>query len=163
MKEVLFVAYDSLPLTSPGSIRLSKLTRYLPENGWRPIVLTGRGTYSLYDSSPQRFSPGVVVERTSDFDPFKSVAAATRGRGSSTGGSLAPLTSLLRRAHSLVLPDRDWFWLIPALRTGRRILAERKVEAIFSTSPYITNHLVALRLKRISGLPWIAEFRDPWA
>ena len=37
------------------------------------------------------------------------------------------------------------------------------MEAIYSTSPYITNHLVALKLKRISGLPWIAEFRDPWA
>jgi glycosyltransferase involved in cell wall biosynthesis len=37
-----------------------------------------------------------------------------------------------------------------------------RFDAIFSSSFPITSHLVALRLRRSLGVPWVAEFRDPW-
>ena len=158
----MLVSYDFPPVTSPGSIRLSKLTKFLPDYGWRPIVLTGTGAYSPYKPTTQPSRPMTHIERVADFDPLKKLAAAHKVAqlGASRGPSRL---AWLRKIYGSIIPDRDWLWLRPAVRAGRRILQERNIRALYSTSPYITNHLIALRLKPLASLPWVAEFRDSWA
>ena len=158
----MLISYDFPPVTSPGSIRLSKLAKFLPDYGWRPIVLTGTAAYSPYEPTTQPDEPMTHVERVPDIDPLKKLAATTKvvlhgaGRGS---GQLA----WLRKTYGSIIPDRDWLWLRPAVRAGRRILQERNIRVLYSSSPYITNHRIVLRLKLFTSLPWVAEFRDTWA
>jgi glycosyltransferase involved in cell wall biosynthesis len=56
-----------------------------------------------------------------------------------------------------------WGWYFPALQAAKEVLESRPIAAILSTSPPGVAHVIAKRLKRISGVPWIADFRDPWA
>jgi glycosyltransferase involved in cell wall biosynthesis len=60
------------------------------------------------------------------------------------------------------LPDANLGWLPLAVQQGLRIVREERPRAILTTSPPHTAHLVGLWLARITGLPWLADFRDPW-
>jgi glycosyltransferase involved in cell wall biosynthesis len=62
----------------------------------------------------------------------------------------------------LYIPDGQVGWYPFALRAARRTMLETRFDAIFSSSFPITSHLVASRLQRTLGVPWVAEFRDPW-
>jgi glycosyltransferase involved in cell wall biosynthesis len=63
----------------------------------------------------------------------------------------------------LTIPDEKRGWIKLALAAGRRFLAEEPVDAIFSTSPPESAHLIARRLSKEAGVPWIADLRDPWS
>lgn len=52
-------------------------------------------------------------------------------------------------------------WIRPAFRAAAKLHAESPFSAVFSTFPPTAAHLVALRLNRRFGIPWIADFRDP--
>lgn len=70
---------------------------------------------------------------------------------------------VLKKAKDLALiPDDQILWYPAAKKLGLKIIREHGIDAIFSTSGPYTNHLVARYLKRKTGLPWIADFRDPW-
>jgi glycosyltransferase involved in cell wall biosynthesis len=62
----------------------------------------------------------------------------------------------------LDIPDHLTGWLPIAVSRGYSLIRREGVDAIFSSAPYWTNHLVGLALKRLTGLPWTAHFRDPW-
>jgi len=62
----------------------------------------------------------------------------------------------------LAIPDRWVGWWPWAVIAGQRVLKDDRVDVIYSTSPHATAHLIALTLSRRSGIPWVADFRDPW-
>lgn len=73
------------------------------------------------------------------------------------------LFPLLKRIkNALFIPDDQILWFPSAARKGLSVIREHGIDAIVSTSGPVTNHLIALYLKRKTGLPWIADFRDPW-
>jgi hypothetical protein len=97
-----------------------------------------------------------VVRRGGDANrPDANGSSGTRGR----------LTALARTAahRALLYPDPQIGWYPGALRAGRELLREQRFDAIYSSSNPITAHLVARALSRRAGLPWVAEFRDPWS
>jgi glycosyltransferase involved in cell wall biosynthesis len=59
--------------------------------------------------------------------------------------------------------DEYWRWYLPALRACQELIKNRPIEAILSTSPPWVAHVIAGRLRRLFQVPWIADFRDPWA
>jgi hypothetical protein len=59
------------------------------------------------------------------------------------------------------LPDRWISWWPGAVATGLGLVRRHKPDLIWSTYPIATTHLIALTLQRLSGLPWVADFRDP--
>jgi glycosyltransferase involved in cell wall biosynthesis len=61
-----------------------------------------------------------------------------------------------------LVPDTYIGWYPFAVRTAARVLRRGGFDAIYSTSPPETSHLVAHHLYKMSGLPWVADFRDPW-
>jgi len=70
---------------------------------------------------------------------------------------------LLKKAkRAALIPDDQILWYPAATKMGLEIIREYGIDALFSTSGPYTNHLVARYLKRKTGLPWIADFRDPW-
>jgi glycosyltransferase involved in cell wall biosynthesis len=169
---VLAVSYTFPPLGEVGSIRIAQLCRYLPENKIEPIVLTVQEQfYETLDHSRVQ-PPGVRVLRT----PMMSTPLDWYGNLKRSNSSASPVTSTAPRAREnddgflrrnilalLQLPDRCWGWYLPAVRAAEKFLRSEKVDAIFSSGPPWTSHLVAHRLKRKFGLPWLADFRDPWA
>jgi glycosyltransferase involved in cell wall biosynthesis len=60
------------------------------------------------------------------------------------------------------IPDDRIGWLLPALLQAGRILRDHEISVIYSTSDPFTDHLVGYLLARVTGKPWVADFRDPW-
>ncbi|HUR85623.1 MAG TPA: glycosyltransferase [Solirubrobacteraceae bacterium] len=163
-RRVLIVAYYFPPLGGVGSLRALGFARHLPEHGWETEVLAPRaGEY--HRDSELRFAEERVV-RTGSLELSRLGKRALRVPGSD--GVPAPVAgvrgALRRAAHTAVyFPDAQVGWAPFALPAGRRALRERPADAIVSTSFPITAHVVARRLAREAGIPWVADFRDPWS
>lgn len=148
-----------------GVYRPLGFVRYLGDFGWQPTVLAPHGDSfwirdpSLVDRIPE--SCRVIRTRT-----LSAQRVLTAIRGKRAGGTQVRSSrgfSLLRKCGSLfLLPDTYIGWYPFALRAGMRLLAEKKFDAIYSTSPPETSHVVAHALQKKSRLPWVADFRDPW-
>jgi len=63
----------------------------------------------------------------------------------------------------LETPDRHLAWFLPAARAAARLIKSERIAVVFSSGPPWTNHLVARHLRKKYGIPWVADFRDPWA
>ncbi len=163
MRRLLMVAYYFPPLGGIGSLRAMKLATYLPESGWDVTVLAPRrGTYYR---DPTLSFPEEKVVRTGSLElsrAGKTVLAP--GTADTQAALVGPLRRRMRDAARrwLYRPDPQIGWYPFAVWAGRRVLREGRFDAVFSSSFPITAHLVGRRLHRDSGLPWVAEFRDPW-
>lgn len=146
MKSVLLVAFHFPPLRgSSGLQRPLALARYLPRHGWTPLVLTAtRGAYESIDPSADRTLPeGLIVKRAFSLDASRHLAF--RGR----------------YPDWLALPDRWVSWLASAVPVGLGLILRHRPALIWSTYPLATAHLVGAVLHRLTGIPWVADFRDP--
>lgn len=144
---VLVVAFHYPPdNTSTGVLRTAKFTEYLLRYGWRSHVITvPEELYTSRNPAGVENTPSAIsVERTWACD----VKAAFGIRGVYPGW--------------VAMPDRYWPWLFTACASGAKAIRRGGIDAIYSTSPVPTAHLIGLRLKKRFGLPWIADFRDPW-
>ncbi len=173
VKRVLFVLYYFPPAGGAAVQRALKQLRYLPEFGWEPVVLTVErdASYPVRDPALEAEVPaGLVVRRTRCPEPH---ALYRRLTGQSSGTDLDIVTqsageSGWRRRFSravratLFVPDARIGWLPFATRAGLRLVRETGCEAIFSSGPPFTCHLIGRALARRTRLPWIADYRDPW-
>jgi len=145
---VLFVSHLFPPHGGGGVQRTVKFIKYLTRRDFRITVLTGAVDHSLADPVLYRDLPDSIEIR--------------RARGLKIP-SAVPWTARNQLTRWLLIVDEQVGWLPFAVREGKKLLDRRNpFDAIFSTSSPITDHLVAMRLRKVSGLPWVADFRDPW-
>src|SRR6056297_1496636 len=145
-RTVLIIAFHFPPVaSSSGMQRALKTVRYLREDGWRPVVLTAdpRGYEATTDSQLAEIPDDVPVRRAFCLDAKRHFAI----RGSYPG--------------FLAWPDAWITWYPFAVAAGRRLIREHQPAIIWSTFPISTANLVARSLSQWSGLPWIADLRDP--
>lgn len=147
MKPILMIAYHYPPEgSSSGVLRTLKFSKYLPRHGWKPHVLTLRDSiYRVRDEGLKAdIPPEAVVHRTGGFD--------------------SPHTLSIRGRHLAMfsVPDPFISWLPFGVKRGMEVIRRSGIKALYSTSPVPTAHLIAASLKRLTGLPWLADFRDPW-
>ncbi len=129
---------------SSGAHRTRKFAQYLAEFGWEPLVLTAQPhAYQEYNDSSFTDPPGVIVKRAFGLDTARQLAIAGR------------------YFKFMALPDRWASWWLGAVPSGAALIRRYRPQVIFSTYPLATAHLIGLALHKISGLPWIADFRDP--
>ena len=154
--------------------RTLKFAKYLRDAGVEPVVLTVEaGAYPSLDPTLAADVPdGVEVVRTRALDPFGLYGALT-GRSrreavavGSVGGadSLGKKAGLWARAN-VFLPDARVGWVPFAARAARRLVRAGRVDAVLTSGPPHSTHLVGLALRRTlaaRGVPWVADFRDPW-
>jgi glycosyltransferase involved in cell wall biosynthesis len=183
-REVLCVSYFFPPLGGVSVPRITSFVRHLPEHGWQPTVIAPRGSaYSLRDPAGLAALP-VDLEVIRALSPEPQAArrrvepllrraralAPSRGRRDAGGsaedaaevvsGSYGGRLSRLRRR--IFFPDDQVGWVPFAARAGVAHARRRRPDAIYSTAFPISSHLVAGAIHRLTGIPWVAEFRDPW-
>lgn len=173
-KHLLFVTYYFPPAGGPGVQRVLKFIKYLGDFGWKPIMLVPENPeYQARDESLAKDLPkDLIIHRAPIFEPYDLYRKFTgKQPGVSldvnvikeAGAKLSPkerLAELIRA--TLFIPDARIGWYWSAVRTGRELLKQYDFDAIYSSSPPYTPALIARRLSKISGVPWIAGFRDPW-
>lgn len=151
-----------------------KYTRYLREFGWEPIILTVKnGNFPAIDESLIKEIPeGVNVVRTEIFEPYDLYRKLT-GKSKNTAIDVNTLRkdgakiSFTERISEFIratffIPDARIGWHKAAVDAGLKLIKNEGISAIYSSSPPYTCSVIARTLKRKSGLPWIAGFRDPW-
>lgn len=142
------VAYHFPPLAgSSGIQRTLRFVQHLPKFGWEPMVL------SADSRAYERTSNDLMSEVPDDVIVRRSFALDTARHLSIAG----------RYVGAMARPDRWVSWKIAAVRDGLRMIRRFKPSVIWSTYPIATAHLIGAELHRKTGLPWVADFRDPMA
>jgi glycosyltransferase involved in cell wall biosynthesis len=182
------VAYFFPPVGGVAVARTMGAVRYLPDAGWTPVVIAPAGsTYHLVDEAGLAGLPaGLEIERARTLEPghLRRILVALRGRGSEASASdtpaaaplapaaapLAPtatpakagLTWPARIRRTLWFPDDQLGWIPAAVAAVGRAHRQAPLSAIHSSSSPISAHIAAAIASRRLGLPWVADFRDPW-
>ncbi|MCC7302170.1 MAG: glycosyltransferase family 4 protein [Bacteroidia bacterium] len=173
MRRVLILTYYWPPAGGAGVQRWLKFSKYLPEFGWDPVIYTSKDAeYPATDLSLQKdVRPETLVLRTKPWEPYdlyKRMTGRKKSEKVSAGfisegkkpGPMQKLAVWIRGNY--FIPDARRFWIKPSIEFLSDWLQKNKVDAIISTGPPHSMHLIALGLKRKFGIPWIADFRDPW-
>uniref|UniRef100_A0A7C2K557 Glycosyltransferase subfamily 4-like N-terminal domain-containing protein n=1 Tax=candidate division WOR-3 bacterium TaxID=2052148 RepID=A0A7C2K557_UNCW3 len=173
-KKVLIVSFHSpLSTLSIGSLRVRGLAKYLPEYNWEPVVLTV--------ISPGEPDSRLRVIQTPYPGDVKSNIKQKLGLNPETPAGeqvtflkkiytkedfifLVKFATLIRKALTEILeyPDGQKRWYPLALDKGIKLLSSESFDAIISSSPPPTCHLIARDLKRKFKIPWVADLRDLW-
>ncbi|NNE34705.1 MAG: glycosyltransferase family 4 protein [Rhodothermales bacterium] len=174
MKRLLFVSYYFPPSGGPGVQRTLKFTKYLPDNGWAPTVLTVDPQYASYPDLDETLAADVAddlaVIRTRSWDPYASYARILgRSKDDTVGvafvreesAGLRQRVGLWIRAN-VFTPDARYGWVPFARKAADTLYREQPFDAVLTTGPPHSTHLVGRGLARKWGVPWVADMRDPW-
>lgn len=170
MKRVLVIAYYWPPSGGSGVQRWVKFVKYLPAEGWEPVVFAPlNADYPSLDPSFEAEVPASVeVLRGPIREPYAAYRKLTGAKSTEvTEISSGPKTfkqrlSLWIRAN-LFVPDPRVGWVRPSVKRLRKYLKEHPVDAIVTTGPPHSVHLIGRKLHRKLGIPWVPDFRDPWS
>ena len=159
---LLLILHDYPPIHSAGTERGLNFARYLPEFGYEPLILTtGRYGGLPTDTESRVYRAGDLIQTLAR--PLRRRKVGDLPQEAQHRQATIASTSLLGWLRDRVMaPDTKLGWLLPALRLGQRLIAEHRPALIFSSSPPETAHLIAGRLSRATGVPWIADLRDGW-
>jgi len=135
--------------------RTAKFVHHLPDFGYRARVVT-TSTFGGH-------SDGHVVRAWEPLAWYRWLrrpatrrdpAAPDRATGSGPGRDFA--------RRWLLVPDAQLTWLPAAAVQALRQIRSDPPDLLYSTSPPASAHLLGLLLKQLTGLPWVADFRDSW-
>jgi len=173
MKRVLIISYYWPPNGGAGVYRWLKMSKYLPEHGWQPVVYTPSNPEMAAEDPGlvKEVGAGVEVIRRPITEPFSLYKRFTGRRQDervqtaflserSSGGWKEDLALWVR--SNFFVPDARVWWVRPSVRHLTAYLHQHPVDAIVSTGPPHSMHLIAQGVKRATGIPWLADFRDPW-
>lgn len=145
-KRALLIAFHFPPqAASSGIQRTLSFSKHLGSHGWEPLVLSAHPRAYSQQNPSQLASvpPGLVVRRVFALDAKRHLGI--KGR----------------YPEAVALPDRWVSWWLGAVPAGLALVRKYRPEVIWSTFPIATAHLIGLTLHRLTGLPWVADFRDP--
>jgi glycosyltransferase involved in cell wall biosynthesis len=181
-RSVLIVTPFFAPQNHAAVFRAYKLAKYLPQFGWKPIVLTVDTQYEFNEDdalltdlpaeveviSARYIEPtlrGVRMALGGQDRTFKATKLGNTGRiAHATASHISPA----RRAYrSLVMnwlqvPDAYWTWANTAIVSAKKLMQDRGISIVFTTAPPFSSLVVGKALKN-AGAKWIADFRDPLA
>lgn len=153
--------------------RWLKFVKYLPQYGWEPVVIVpdpAQATYPAKDLSlAGETNSSIQVIQTRDNSLFKWYNFFVRQKNVPSAGfsnDVGKVTFIQKISRfirgNFFLPDPRRGWNRHALNAARKVIREREIDAIVTTGPPHSTHLVGVRLKKESLVPWLADFRDPW-
>ena len=173
MKKVLIITYYWPPSGGAGVQRWLKFSKYLSEFGWEPVVFTvANGEFPEQDNSLLKDIPkNLEVIKVPIKEPYVIYKLLT-GRKKNEKIHAGFLTEKKKKSFlqdfavwvrgNFFIPDARMLWIKPSVKELQQWLNTNTVDAIASTGPPHTCHLIAMQLKDKTGLPWLADFRDPW-
>ncbi len=172
-KRVLIINYYWPPSGGVGVLRTLKFAKELRKFGWEPVIFTAKGAhYPSYDPSLEADIPAdITVLRRPILEPNALYARLLGRKGTEKPKDILYIPdqnpskmqqwAVWLRANFFV-PDARCLWISPSVRWLRRYLKKEPVAAILSSGPPHTNTRIAYLLHRATGIPWVADWRDPW-
>ena len=160
---MLLICYFFPPVGAGGVFRALKFAKYLPQCGWDPTVLTVKpvGAWVMDDTLLDQIKCPVIA--TGSFHPVGKYrkwkdehpdASPTLNRCLRWLGEKLP--------DKFMVPDTRSGWTPFAIYKALRLHWARPYDLILTNSPPHSTHAIGLALKKMTGLPWIADFKDGW-
>ena len=170
-RRVLIITYYWPPSGGSGVQRWLKFAKYLPDSGWEPVIFTPENPdFDLRDESLEKEVPKQLeVIKFPIWEPYQ-LFSRVKGKTKTHPGRLLEQkekgflekAAIWARANLLV-PDPRVFWVKPSVKFLTDLVQSGQFQAVITTGPPHSMHLIGRELKRKTGLPWIADFRDPWS
>jgi glycosyltransferase involved in cell wall biosynthesis len=156
--KLLIATYFFPPAGGAGAHRPLKLAAHLPDFGVATAVLAPEDPKWVERDDTLRAPPAVRVHRVPYLGP------RTRVRGEELHGRRG--ASRARRELSfivprLLVPDQHAAWVLTAAPAAVRLVRKERFDAVLTTSPPTSVHLIGALVKRLTGARWIADLRDP--
>ncbi|MBE9483606.1 MAG: glycosyltransferase family 4 protein [Bacteroidetes bacterium] len=171
-KSALILTYYWPPAGGPGVQRWLKFVKYLEEFGWKAHILTVKdGTYSALDEELEKEVPeNIPVHKTKSRDPFRFYNMLKGKKDGSVSVALININkkkSFVDRMAMYIrsnffIPDARKGWVPYAYKEALRIIAADNIDLIVTTGPPHSTHLTGLKIKKKTGIKWLADLRDPW-
>lgn len=173
LKKVLIITYYWPPSGGAGVQRWLKFVKYLRNFGWEPVIYTvENGEYPEIDLSLEKDVPkDLTVIKKPIWEPYllyKKFIGQKPDEKINTGfltekkkPGLAEKISVWMRGN-LFIPDARKFWIKPSVNFLSGYLQQNKIDAVITTGPPHSLHLIGLELKKKLNIKWLADFRDPW-
>ena len=173
MKKVLIITYYWIPSGGAGVQRWVKFAKFLRDFGYEPIIYTPENPeYPSIDTSFEKDIPtDIEIIKTPIWEPYNVYRNLTGKRNQTINAGFISENkkqgwkdklSIWIRGNFLI-PDPRRFWIKPSVHFLTDYLHKNHVDAIISTGPPHSMHLIGMGLKKqFPTLPWIADFRDPW-
>ena len=142
----LLIAFHFPPQSeSSGIQRTLSFARHLGTFGWTPMVVSAAPMAYERKNSSQLASlpPDLIVRRPWALDAKRHLGV--RGRYPAI----------------IAVPDRWISWWLFAVPSALALIVRYRPAVLWSSFPIATAHLIGLSLQALTGLPWIADFRDP--
>ena len=168
-KKVLIITYYWPPSGGSGVQRWLKFSKYLRDFNIEPIIYTvDNPSYPIKDTSLESEIPlDLEVLKQPIFEPNYFLSIFGNNKKKESAGFLNPNPTLLGRFFQYVranyfIPDARKFWIKPSVKFLSNYLKNNKIDAIITTGPPHSMHLVGLALRDKFKIKWISDFRDPW-
>ncbi len=171
---VLIITYYWPPSGGAGVQRWLKFTKYLRQFGWEPVIYTPLNPeFPAIDDTLEKDIPdNIEIVKTPIWEPYQLFKKLTGKKSdekvyasgfiSEKGKSgILQKVSLWVRGNFFI-PDARKYWIKPSVKFLLEWIPQNNIDAVVSTGPPHSMHLIALGLKEKLNLPWLADFRDPW-
>lgn len=153
--------------------RWLKYSKYLPEYGWQPVIYTPENPEApaTDESLLSEIPADLEVIKRPILEPYSWYKWLTGRKESVSVGFTRtehdkPESRLEKSARwirgNLFIPDARKFWIHPSVRFLTEYLKVNPVDAIITTGPPHSMHIIGMKLAVKTGLHWLADFRDPW-
>ncbi|WP_296704770.1 glycosyltransferase family 4 protein [Algoriphagus sp.] len=170
-KRVLIITYYWPPSGGSGVQRWLKFAKYLPESGWEPVIFTPENPdFDLKDETLlDEVSPKLEIMKFPIWEPYQLLNKIRGNKKTHPGRVLEQKDqgwiekgAIWLRANLLV-PDPRIFWVKPSVKFLTDLVKNGQFQAVITTGPPHSMHLIGRGLKRKTGIFWLADFRDPWS
>lgn len=167
--KVLIITYYWPPSGGSGVQRWLKFVKYLQEFGIEPIVYTvDNPKYPIQDTTLESEIPkDITVLKQPIWEPNNVLTFFKKNSPQESAGFLNPNPSFIGKILQYIranyfIPDARKFWIKPSVAFLEKYLSENNVDAVITTGPPHSLHLIGLHLKEKLNIKWISDFRDPW-
>lgn len=168
--KVLILTYYWPPSGGSGVQRWLKFVKYLQDFGVTPVVYTVENpAYAIEDKSLQQEIPkGIEVLKQPIWEPYKLANFFSKNKKVQvSSGFLNTKQSFIGKVSTYVranyfIPDARMFWINPSVKYLEKYIKQNSIDAIISSGPPHSLHLIANELKKKTSIKWISDFRDPW-
>jgi glycosyltransferase involved in cell wall biosynthesis len=170
-KRVLIITYYWPPSAGSGVQRWLKFAKYLPEFGWEPVIFTPENPdFDLKDESLlKEINPNTEVLKFPIWEPYQIFRKLKGQKEGDTSKVLEKKEKdwkdklgIWLRAN-LLIPDPRIFWVKPSVKFLTELAVNNQFQALITTGPPHSMHLIGLQLNEKTNIPWLADFRDPWS
>jgi glycosyltransferase involved in cell wall biosynthesis len=173
VKKVLIITYYWPPSGGSPVLRWLKFSKYLRNFGWEPLIYTPSNPepQEKDESLLSEITPGIKIIKSVITEPYSVYKLLTgRNKDERIGTSLLSekkKSSVLNKLSlwirsNFFIPDPRVLWIRPSVRLLSSYLLRNPVDAVITTGPPHSMHLIGFGLKKKAGIKWIADFRDPW-